>query len=379
MADNLAIDSLQKMGEEKVIDILALKNSAPKLFDDLFELFYVKRIPLSIKEICSNLNVEYQPAYNTIAKLMNLGLLTITEDSKKDLILSQEGIDFYVNYSKLELDEISFVAISKKHSAEMLKLLKTQEGSWTSLREHLKISESSMKNAIDNLIKCSLIYKGKNTYSITDGGLKLLNNLDFLSNLEFTPKYEVQIKASTTKTIDEIVEMIILLSGKIKEEHIKQIDHYFKSPHGNSNDTSYLRLRSEIPISKTSLKSIPEHILTWGNVKERIKYENIWIISRQKEEIIVPYPAVSFFLDFLGAKPQKKIVKNRTLIHIPGHDVVIHFDAIEAANKDLFIELKTSAWNREEAREKAKMIQELMAKLKLDDVKSIEQTYYEFM
>jgi len=379
MADNLAIDSLQKMGEEKVLEVLALKSSSSELFDNLFGLFYVKRMPLHIKEICDFLNVEYQTAYNIIIKLMHLGLLSTLEDSKNDIMLSQEGIDFYINYSKLELDESSVVAISKKHSVETLKLLKNQEGSWTSLRDRLKISESSMKNVFDNLTKYAMIYKDSTNYSITDRGLKVLTALECLSNFEFAPKYEVQIKVLATKKLDEIVEMIALLSGKIKEEHVKQIDHYFKSTSETGRGTSYLRLRSETPIGKQSLKSMPEHTITWGNVKERIKYQDIWIISRQKEEIIVPYPAILFFLDFFGAKLQKKIMKIRTTIYVLESQVTIHFDKIETPNRGQFIELKTSAWNREEARRKAKIIQELMAELTLGDVKSIEQTYYEFI
>lgn len=377
MPEDMTIGSLRKMSEEKVLDILTLKSSSPGLFDDLFKFFYVKRFPLTINEICSNLNVEYQAAYGIIIKLVRLGLLAATEESKNNFMLSQEGIDFYLNYSKLEFENNAVDAISKKHAVEMLRLLQIQEYNWTGLRERLKVSESSMKNLLDSLVNSALMSKG-NTYSITDEGNQMLNSLERLGNLEFTPRYEVQIKALLTKEPIEIVKKIRLLSESCKEEYVKQIDHYIKPSYDNMPGSSSLRLRSESLIGKQSLKSAPEHSLTWSNIKERIRHEDMWIISRQKEDIIVPYPAISFFLDFLGAKIQKKIVKKRTTIKIPEMHVTIHLDDIEIPRPGRFIELKAGAWNQEEAKEKASIIHKLVEDLELGDLKSIDQTYYEF-
>jgi hypothetical protein len=71
------IDHLRKMGEDRVIDIFKVKRAAPDLFDRILRLFYVKRHPLSIKEICEDLDADYPVTHNIITKLVHIGMLAL--------------------------------------------------------------------------------------------------------------------------------------------------------------------------------------------------------------------------------------------------------------------------------------------------------------
>lgn len=371
------IDHMCRMGEDRVIDIFKVKRTSPDLFDRLLRLFYVKRHPLSIKEICEDVGADYPVTHNVITKMVHIGMLSLDEGSKigNQFTLSQEGIDFYLNYSAMELDNKIIDAISKKHSIAILKLLNNKKCSWTDLRKSMRVGESSMKSVIDDLSNTGLIDKILGSYSLTDDGVSVLDAVNSLSEIEFTPAFEVQIKMVAENP--QIYKIIEEMEGVIKKEHVRQTDHYF-TPNRSVKEKSYLRLRSEVPLSSFSLRTLPEHSLTWTNIIDRRTYDNLRIISRQKEEIDVRYPAIIFYLDFLGAKIHKKIVKKRVKMEIPGKQVTINIDEIEEPKKDgIFIEVKTSAWNDNEARNKTTVIQEIIRDIGMDNLTSIDQTYYE--
>lgn len=372
------IDNLRKMGENRVLDVFKLIRISPDLFDRTLCLFYVKRHPLSIKNICEELDADYPVTHKIITKLVHLGMLSVDEGSRSgnQFILSQEGIDFYLNYSTTELDNKIIDVISKKHSVAILKLLNTKEYSWTDLRKKMEVSESSMKSAIDELFTAGLIDKMEGKYSLSEGGISALDILKNLSEMEFTPAFEVQIKMLAENP--QICKIIEEMEGVVEKEQVKQTDHYFITPHANVKDQSYLRLRSEVPISSASLRTLPEHSLTWTNVTGRKKYDNLWIISRQKEEMDVRYPAIIFYLDFLGAKVHKKIVKKRVKMEIPDKQITINIDEIENSKKaGIFLEVKTSAWNEDEAKDKTRVIQEVIKDIGMENLTSMDQTYYE--
>lgn len=371
------IDHLRKMGEDRVIDIFKIKRAAPDLFDRILRLFYVKRHSLSIKEICEDLDADYPVTHNIITKLVHIGMLSLDEGSKagNQFALSQEGIDFYLNYSTMELDNKIIGAISKKHSITILKLLNNKKYSWTDLRKDMRVGESSMKGVIDDLSNISLINKIQGEYSLSEDGVSVLDALNNLSEIKFTPAFEVQIKMLAENT--EIYKIIEEIEGVIKKKQVRQTDHYF-TPNISVKGKSYLRLRSEVPLSGFSLRTLPEHSLTWTSITDRRKYDNLWIISRQKEEIDVRYPAIIFYLDFLGARIHKKIVKKRVKMEILDKQITINIDEIEEPKKGgVFIEVKTSAWDANEARDKTAVVQEIIKDIGMDNLTSIDQTYYE--
>jgi len=373
------IDHLRKMGEDRVIDIFKVKRTSPDLFDRVLRLFYVKRQPLSIKEICEDLDADYPVTHNIITKLVHIGMLSLDEGSKtgNQFTLSQEGIDFYLNYSTIELDNKIIDAISKKHSVTILKLLKNKEYSWTDLRKDMRVGESSMKSVIDDLSNLGLIDKAQGEYSLSEDGVSVLDALNSLSEIKFTPAFEVQIKMLAENL--QIYKIIEEIEGVIKKKQVRQTDHYF-TPNTSVKGKSYLRLRSEVPLYGFSLRTLPEHSLTWTSITDRRKHDNLWIISRQKEEIDVRYPAIIFYLDFLGARIHKKIVKKRAQMEIPDKQVTINIDEIEEPKKaGIFIEIKTSAWNDDEARNKIAVIQEIIKDIVMDNLTSIDQTYYELI
>lgn len=371
------IDHLRKMGDDRVIDVFKIKRAAPDLFDRILRLFYVKRHPLSIKEICGDLAADYPITHNIITKLVHIGMLSLDEGSKtgNQFSLSQEGIDFYLNYSTMELDNKIIDAISKKHSITILKLLNNKKYIWTDLRKDLRVGESSMKSVIDDLSNIGLIDKAQGKYFLSEDGVSVLDALNSLSEIKFTPAFEVQIKMLAENP--QIYKIIKEIEGVIKKKQVRQTDHYF-TPNISVKGKSYLRLRSEVPLSSFSLRTLPEHSLTWTNIIDRRKYDNLWIISRQKEEIDVKYPAIIFYLDFLGARIHKKIVKKRVKMEIPDKQITINIDEIEEPKRaGIFIEVKTSAWNDDEAKSKTTVIQDILKYIGMDNLTSIDKTYYE--
>ena len=116
---------LHKMGEHEVVDIFKVKRTSPDIFDRILHLFYIKRHPLSIGQICEDLDVDYPITHKVISKLVHIGILSIEEGEKtgNQFILSQKGIDFYLNYSTLELGNKITEIVSKKHSIFVLRLL----------------------------------------------------------------------------------------------------------------------------------------------------------------------------------------------------------------------------------------------------------------
>lgn len=376
---DLTVD-LHKMGEDEVVDIFKVKRTSSDIFDRILHLFYIKRHPLSIGQICEDLDVDYPITHKVISKLVHIGILSIEEGEKtgNQFILSQKGIDFYLNYSTLELDNKIIEIISKKHSIFVLRLLKSKDFSWTDLRNKMKISESSLKGVIDDLSKTNLIDKMKGKYSLSNKGLSVLDAVNNLCEIKFTPAFEVQIKILIMD--NKIYKKLEKIEGLIKKEQVKQSDHYFIPHETISEKKTYLRLRTDVPISSSSLRTLPVHNLTWTNVINRKKYDNLWIIGRQKEEIDVRYPAIIFYLDYLGAKVHKKIVKKRMKMEIPSKQIIINVDEIEEPKKDgIFLEVKTNAWDEMEAKNKATLVQEIIKEIGLDEIKSIDKTYYELI
>lgn len=139
--------------------------------------------------------------------------------------MSQKGIDFYLNYSTLELDNKIIEIISKKHSIFVLRLLKSKNFSWTDLRNKMKISESSLKGVIDDLSDTNLIDKMEGKYSLSNKGLSVLDAVNNLCEIKFTPAFEVQIKILTMDA--KIYKKLEKIEGLIKKEQVKQSDHYF--------------------------------------------------------------------------------------------------------------------------------------------------------
>ena len=370
------IIDLKRIGEEKVIEILDAKANFPDMFDMLLHLFYTRREGFSTNEICEIHDFDYNQLYRLITKLVHLEIIK-TEDENK-FILSQKGIDFYKGLSKWDSSHDQIKAIQKKHSIAVLKQLKAREYSWNDLYRGTDISQSSMKNVLDALIDAGLVKKGEGKYSITPEGQSLLSAIKELSEMPYTPSFEIQVKfmvqsSDISRVYNKIRDAII------SEEEVRQSDYYITPIRYQSNTSTYLRYREELPL-KHSLKKTPAHILTWAKLVNKSRYENIWIMNREREEIKVDHPSIIFFLEFLNAKIDKKIVKRRKKIKLK--EVTINLDRIEEPKKRgaFFVEMKANAWDYDESKNKAKIINQLMKDMGMGiEMKSIDKAYYEIL
>ena len=369
---------LKRVGEEKVIEILDAKANFPTMFDKLLHLFYTRREGLSTKEICEILNFNYNQLYRLITKLVHLEIIIVKTEGENKFILSQKGIDFYKGLSKLDTSINQIEALQKKHSIPILKLLNAREYTWNELYRSTDISQSSMKNVLDALIDAGLVKKGEGKYSITPDGRSILSTIKELSEMPYTPSFEIQTKFWVQSP--DISHVYNKISDEIiSEEEVIQSDYYIIPIRYQPNTSTYLRYREEIPL-KQSLKKTPSHILTWTRLINKSRYENVWIMNREREETKVDHPSIIFFLEFLNTKIDKKIVKKRRRIKLK--EVTINLDRIEEPLKRgaFFVEIKANAWDYDESRNKAEIINRLMKDMgRRIEMKSIDKAYYEIL
>jgi adenylate cyclase class IV/predicted transcriptional regulator len=369
-----SIIDLKGIGEEKVLEILEAKANFPDMFDTLLHLFYTRREGYSTKEICEIHDFDYNQLYRLVTKLVHLEIIK-TEDENK-FILSQKGIDFYKGLSKFDFLHGQIKAIQKKHSIQILKQLNTEDYGWNELYRGTDISQSSMKNVLDALIDAGLVKKGEGKYSITLDGQSILSSIKEFSEMPYTPSFEIQVKFMVQSSDIPLVYNKIR-DEIISEEEVRQSDYYIAPIRVQSNTSTYLRYREELPL-KHSLKKTPAHILTWARLINKSRYENVLIMNREREEIKVDHPSIVFFLEFLNAKIDKKIVKQRKRIKLG--EVTINLDHIEVPKKRgaFFVEIKANAWDYDESKNKAKIINQLMKDMGIE-MKSIDKAYYEIL
>ena len=369
---------LKRVGEEKVIEILDAKANFPTMFDKLLHLFYTRREGLSTKEICEILDLNYNQLYRLITKLVHLEIIIVKTEGENKFILSQKGIDFYKGLSKLDTSINQIEALQKKHSIPILKRLNIREYTWNELYRSTDISQSSMKNVLDALIDAGLVEKGEGKYSITPDGRSILSTIKEFSEMPYTPSFEIQTKFWVQSP--DISHVYNKISDEIiSEEEVIQSDYYIIPIRYQPNTSTYLRYREEIPL-KQSLKKTPSHILTWTRLINKSRYENVWIMNREREEIKVDHPSIIFFLEFLNTKIDKKIVKKRRRIKLK--EVTINLDRIEEPLKRgaFFVEIKANAWDYDESRNKAEIINRLMKDMsRRIEMKSIDKAYYEIL
>ena len=365
---------LRRIGEDKILQILDVKASFP-VFDDFMYILYMRREGLSTKEICSILHADYNQIYRLISKLIHLEIL---KEKQNKFILSQKGIDIYKCLSNSDFDASFLNAIRKKHSITILKMLENGKRSWKDLYRGTRISQSSMKNVLDALIDAGLVVREKQgEYSITDDGRSILNAIKRMSDMHFTPGFEIQAKFSVN--LSDFSRLYDIISDMIEaEEDVRQSDYYIRPVRWYDTSYTYLRYREEIPL-KHSLKRTPSHILTWTRLIDKRKYGNVWILNREREEMNVEHPSIVFFLEFLNAELEKKIVKRRKKIEAE-EAIMINIDNIEEPHiRDVtFVEIKANAWDYDESVGKAEVINQIMSDISEKvRTKSMSKSYFE--
>jgi len=372
---------LKQIGEKNAVEILETKANFVDIFDDILQMLYTRRDGLSTKEFCDNKPFDYNQLYRLLTKLVHLEIIKPEADTK--FILSQKGIDVYKGLSKVQFPNDKLKTTLKKHSLRVLKYLQNQNYSWNELNRGIGVGQSSLKNVLDMMTEYGLILKKEKKYSLTDDGIALLNLITNLSETSLTPCFEIQTKFMIK--LDHRDIFLKRFSKKIlSTEEVHQNDFYiqpagfFQKP---DNTRTYLRYREETP-TKHSLKNPPAHILTWTRfkVKDISRQENVSIIQREREEMIVSYPSIIFFLEYLNARIDKKIIKDRIKIKMENFSINIDNIHEPPTNNSIFVEIKSNAWDETECLVVASSINEFIQKYASDlEVKSIDKTYIEFL
>ena len=93
----------------------------------------------------------------------------------------------------------------------------------------------------------------------------------------------------------------------------------------------------------------------------------------------VEHPSIVFFLEFLNAELEKKIVKRRKKIEAE-EAIMINIDNIEEPHiRDVtFVEIKANAWDYDESVGKAEVINQIMSDISEKvRTKSMSKSYFE--
>lgn len=374
------MDDLRIIGENNIVEILEVKGLFIDIFDDVLSLLYLKREGLTTKEILTqHPTVSYNHLYRFLTRLVTLEIVKPEEDNK--YVFTQKGIDIYKVVSQLELSPEQMRLLGKKNTLHTLKTLFKNSFSWNDLNKALYIGHSSMKNALDTLIVANLIKKDNEGYTITDEGKTLITSLQECYQKKYTPVFEIQAKFSI-KTSEKTVLLDIIKDRFSPEEMVIQQDYYIRPGTGAGTHTgseSYLRYRRE-SLEKPSIKSPPNHYLTWLQINNRYRNGNTWILNRSREEIHVEYPSIIYFIEYLGARIVKKITKRRDTYK--NQDLAFHFDEILSSNQQdvIFVEIKSKAWDAAENTYKVELINNYFEEMRAAvPVKSIEQPYFDFL
>jgi predicted transcriptional regulator/adenylate cyclase class IV len=373
------MEDLKIIGENNIVELLEVKGIFFDVFDDVLSLLYLKREGLATKEILAKFTIDYNYLYRFLTKLVSLEIIKPESDQK--FVFTQKGIDVYKAISQLDFSAEQIRSLGKKHALSTLKTLESHTYIWNDLNKVLHIGQSSMKNALDTLIDADLIKKSTDGYGISETGTALITSLQECYNKKYTPVFEIQAKFSI-KASDKQTLLNIIRDRFKEEDAVIQQDYYILpgTDVGKQNTfESYLRYRRE-SIEKQSIKTPPSHYLTWIKINNRSHTDNVWILNRSREEIRVEYPSIIYFIEYLGAKIVKKIIKRRE--SYKNQDVKFHFDDITSSNQPdiLYIEIKSKAWDAPESKDKVKIINGFFDEISnAIPVKSIDKSYSDFL
>jgi adenylate cyclase class IV/predicted transcriptional regulator len=323
--------------------------------------------------------MDYGRLYQLLTRLVHLEILRPEQDNR--FVFTQKGIDLYKIISQMDFPVGQVRTIGKKHAIPILKLLGLRNYTWNELNKALHISHSSMKGALDSLLESDLVVKSTEGYDISRSGKTLLSSVLDSSKRPYTPVFEIQTKFSIQ--VSEKPKVLDMIKDRWARDNVViQRDYYFvpRTPQGSSHGSeSYLRYRHE-SIVKPSIKTPPHNYLTWIKVNTIIQRGNVWILNRSREEIRVEYPSIIYFIEYLGARMEKKIVKRREIY--THEDIKFHFDVIESPPQPgtMYIEIKSKAWDSSESERKVKTINELYDEIStVLTVKSINRSYFDIL
>jgi hypothetical protein len=281
--------------------------------------------------------------------------------------------------------------------------------SWSKLRHNVKdengdiLSESSLSKLIEVLQKkAKLIEKSEERgYCLTEKGKEVGKTISSLRKLTVPPTYEVQVKvavSSLDRTLQRLTELreLGLNMGSVQE--IKQTDLYFVRQEQNKDQNSYIRLRIEQRLDSKERRLIgaPKHVLSLVRNIDPFSFDGVNIIKRDKEDMEVPYPTILFFLEYLFADHSyKRVEKTRFSVDTKLDSVEdasmlkVNLDKLEWHGKSVLgpgaerpcacVEVKTVAWNPEEAKQKCADILKMITKLGLPKSGICDHLYQDYV
>lgn len=394
------VQELRQIGFERLEKLFRIVSSFPKLSIKILELFYLKREPLSISDIFPHVKAKKKRRVRyLVKKLLELELLEKTgrppfakRQNLNYYTISRLGLDLYNQIDIFTSDLVTADALGMSHSFKVLFALSSESNmmSWSALRDKLsessqdKPSESSLARVLEALKNATLISKDQQGgYCLTQKGEVATETVSKLSLLTVPPAYEVQVKI-IVDSLSAILHRLQKSGLSIRQGLPIRQEDYYLFPASSARSDSYLRYRIEQKLDAAGrFVGAPKRTLSWTQNVSPIVHHRIHIVRRKREDIEVS-PTILFFLEYMDVRVKKKIVKIRHIVdtRLGPDSVKMNFDELQSLSRHRphnFVEIKTVAWNEEEAREKSDRILELMNMLGLLEFKTCEKLYYELV
>jgi 5-methylthioadenosine/S-adenosylhomocysteine deaminase len=205
----------------------------------------------------------------------------------------------------------------------------------------------------------------------------LLDKLVALGTLQWVETYEIQVKASVPD--EQGLAARLLASPEVivlKPSQRKQYDTYFLF---GDPEAGIIRYREDYLLDR-GLEVKPIYNLTLrGPTKER-EYADAVLLSRSRFTADADR-SLRFYREYFQPRDEKKVDKIRRRWHIKykGVDFAVNLDRlIQPPSDQVYLELKSRTWSKQDALQKAEMISELLDVLAVDRAGLVLDEYLSF-
>jgi 5-methylthioadenosine/S-adenosylhomocysteine deaminase len=205
----------------------------------------------------------------------------------------------------------------------------------------------------------------------------LLDKLVALGALHWGETYEVQVKVRVSdesallEAFRRCPEVMV-----IKPSERKQYDTYFFF--GDAED-GQVRYREDYLLDR-GLEVRPLYSLTLRGPAVEREYADFVLLSRSRFTAEADR-SLRFYREYFQPQDEKRVdkIRRRWRIKYKGVDFAVNLDRLtQPAADDLYLELKSRTWSKQDAVQKAAMISELLDVLGVDKAASVRDEYVSF-
>ncbi len=195
-----------------------------------------------------------------------------------------------------------------------------------------------------------------------------------IGGVEYQESFEVQAKAK----IEDTAALIAKLDNKeqitiLKQKHYRQYDTYF---YFDAPETDFLRLREDEIIGEDGSTEDFRYRLTLIGPSDEQMHDGSLLISRSR--YIAPSThTLRFYREYFRPTSEHTVTKDRLRWRIVYHGVefAVNIDNLTEPTLGHFLEIKSRTWSQRDARDKAKVMRDLLTLLGIEKDAVIARHY----